>query len=225
VNWKALECQFQGKTSQQIFERWTKVLDPKLHKGSWTRQEDEVIIRYVQTNGRKSWTKLADLLPGRIGKQCRERWMNHLDPAISRGPWTREEDHRLMVLHKEYGNRWSKIASLMPSRSDNMIKNRWYSILAKKDIEDVARAVASEKSAPDDVPVPLWDEPPTSPSLAFISPVVPRGSPFTLVFPDAKMSPLLAPWASDVGSPERKKASLLENRAALMNLIVQHVGD
>ena len=74
VNWKAAEAQFPGKTSQQIFERWTKVLDPTLLKGSWTREEDETIITFVRTYGCRSWTKLAKMLPGRIGKQCRERW-------------------------------------------------------------------------------------------------------------------------------------------------------
>jgi hypothetical protein len=104
MNWKACEAHFPGKTSQQIFERWTKVLNPALHKGSWTRQEDEIIIRYVQMNGCKAWTKVAKMLPGRIGKQCRERWLNHLDPQISRDPWTAEEDQILVRLHAEHGN-------------------------------------------------------------------------------------------------------------------------
>jgi hypothetical protein len=148
MNWKAAEAQFPGKTSQQIFERWTKVLNPALHKGSWTRQEDEVIIRYVQMNGCKAWTKLAKMLPGRIGKQCRERWLNHLDPQISRDPWTPEEDQVLASLHAQYGNSWSKIAAQMPARSDNMIKNRWYSTLAKKvgEIETANDPSATEKA-------------------------------------------------------------------------------
>jgi hypothetical protein len=147
MNWKAAEAHFPGKTSQQIFERWTKVLNPLLHKGSWTRQEDEMIIHYVRTNGCTAWTKLAKMLPGRIGKQCRERWLNHLDPQISRAPWTAEEDALLMMLHEQHGNSWSKIAAHMPTRSDNMIKNRWYSTLAKKvgDVEICNDSARSEK--------------------------------------------------------------------------------
>jgi hypothetical protein len=157
MNWKAAESQLPGKTSQQIFERWTKVLNPTLHKGSWTRQEDEVIISYVQMNGCKAWTKLAKMLPGRIGKQCRERWMNHLDPQISRDPWTPEEDQMLVSLHDQYGNSWSKIAAHMPTRSDNMIKNRWYSTLAKKigEIETTDELLATEKAARLQPPPPL----------------------------------------------------------------------
>jgi hypothetical protein len=148
MNWKSAETQFPGKTSQQLFERWTKVLDPRLLKGSWTRQEDEVIIQYVQTYGCQSWTKLAQLLPGRIGKQCRERWFNHLNPDLSRGQWTPEEDQRLLELHEQFGNHWSKIAMLMPTRADNMIKNRWYSTIAKKSKEEIAEAAQNYHPSP-----------------------------------------------------------------------------
>lgn len=156
VNWKGAESHFPGKTSQQIFERWTKVLDPSLLKGSWRREEDEIIIKFVHTYGCKSWTKLAKMLPGRIGKQCRERWINHLNPEINKGPWTAEEDHQLMLLHEQYGNSWSKIAAHMPSRADNMIKNRWYSTISKKTKEELAQAAGSSAiKIPIQAPAPI----------------------------------------------------------------------
>jgi hypothetical protein len=133
ANWTELTPQFPGKTAQQIAERWSKVVDPALIKGSWTRDEDEVIIDFVTRFGNKNWTKLADLLPGRIGKQCRERWRNHLDPDNNREPWTPEEDALLIQLHEQHGNQWVKIATLMRGRSDNHIKNRWNSTLRKRD--------------------------------------------------------------------------------------------
>jgi hypothetical protein len=120
-----------GKTVQQVAERWEKVLNPNLVKGSWTREEDEAIVQFVQVHGTKEWTKLASLLPGRIGKQCRERWRNHLDPDVSRAGWTEEEDRRLIDLHEAMGNQWVKLAEYLPGRSDNAIKNRWNSTLQK----------------------------------------------------------------------------------------------
>jgi hypothetical protein len=87
----------------------------------------------VQQFGTKNWTRLADLLPGRIGKQCRERWRNHLDPGNNSQPWTLEEDMLLIQLHELHGNQWVKIAGMMPGRSDNHIKNRWNSTLKKRD--------------------------------------------------------------------------------------------
>ena len=133
VSWTELAHQFPGKTAQQISERWSKVVDPSLVKGGWTREEDETITSFVAQYGVKNWTKLAQLLPGRIGKQCRERWRNHLDPSNKSGPWTTEEDALLIQLHEEYGNSWVKIASFMPGRSDNCIKNRWNSTLKKRE--------------------------------------------------------------------------------------------
>lgn len=132
VSWTELAPQFPGKTAQQISERWSKVVDPSLIKGGWTREEDETITNYVQQYGVKNWTKLAKLLPGRIGKQCRERWRNHLDPSNKLGSWTPDEDELLIKLHNEYGNSWVKIANFMPGRSDNCIKNRWNSTLKKR---------------------------------------------------------------------------------------------
>ncbi|KAH0795992.1 Myb-like DNA-binding domain containing protein [Histomonas meleagridis] len=223
INWKSAEARFPGKTSQQIFERWTKVLDPKLTKGSWTRQEDEIIINFVAANGCKTWTKLASLLPGRIGKQCRERWFNHLDPNISRSPWTPEEDRILYKLHKEYGNHWSKISQHMPTRTDNMIKNRWYSVLSKKSpppseeqtpisTNENTNEVAKEEYVlpkPIEEPVteqkPSWMQTTATPfsmtpfqgtPLGSISPMI-SCSPFALFSPCAKPTSYFSPWQTE----------------------------
>jgi hypothetical protein len=247
MNWKALESQFPGKTSQQLFERWTKVLDPVLLKGSWTRQEDEVILNFVQVHGCKTWTKLAKMLPGRIGKQCRERWMNHLNPDLCRDQWTDEEDARLINLHQEFGNKWSRIAEHMPGRADNMIKNRWYSILSKKSPEEMSAVIArsqdteSQQAAPRQVresmplpaleetvadPIPVWSST-FGATPTFISPAIQMISPFSLLSPCQRIS-LFSPWGSETPrngfpSPTSKgevTPTLSENRAELMNLIV-----
>lgn len=131
-NFASLLSYFPGKTATQIGERWSKVLDPKLIKGSWTREEDEIIIKFVNEHGTKNWKKLADILPGRLGKQCRERWRNHLDPNVNRSPWTAEEDALLIQLHEKYGNQWVKISEMFNGRSDNCVKNRWNSTLKKQ---------------------------------------------------------------------------------------------
>ena len=138
VRWTEVAKNFPGKTAPQVSGRWIKALKPDLVKGSWTKEEDETIFKFIEENGCKNWSKLAAKLPGRIGKQCRERWVNHLNPEISRKEWTAEEDDLLVKLHSEYGNAWAKIAKKMDGRTDNCVKNRWNSTL-KRRLERIAR--------------------------------------------------------------------------------------
>jgi nuclear transport factor 2 (NTF2) superfamily protein len=131
-SWSAISKFFPTKTPAQISGRWEKVLNPKLVKGAWTSEEDQIILNFVENNGVKDWAKLAGLLPGRTGKQCRERFKNHLDPVVQRIPWTPEDDQQLIDLHAQFGNQWTHISSFFEGRTDNCIKNRWNSTLKKR---------------------------------------------------------------------------------------------
>ncbi|KAL7532995.1 hypothetical protein ACHAXR_008208 [Thalassiosira sp. AJA248-18] len=66
-------------------------------------------------------------MPGRTGKQCRERWTYQLQPGIKKGGWTNDEDTLLMTLQKRLGNKWTKIAEHLTGRNDSDVKNRWHS--------------------------------------------------------------------------------------------------
>ena len=74
------------------------MLDPRLVKGPWTKEEDVKVMELVKELGPKKWSAIADHLPGRIGKQCRERWHNHLNPDIRKDAWTPEEDAVILRL-------------------------------------------------------------------------------------------------------------------------------
>ncbi|CAH8281590.1 unnamed protein product [Eruca vesicaria subsp. sativa] len=131
-NWKKIAEFFKDRTDVQCLHRWQKVLNPELVKGPWTKEEDDMIVQLIQKYGPKKWSTIARFLPGRIGKQCRERWHNHLNPAINKEAWTQEEELVLIRAHQIYGNRWAELTKFLPGRSDNGIKNHWHSSVKKK---------------------------------------------------------------------------------------------
>lgn len=111
-------------------------------RNAWTQevrnmQEDEIIKEIVLVQGLKKWTKIAKAIKdrlgieGRTGKQCRERWHNHLNPDIKKETWTEEEENHIFELQKQFGNKWSEIATHMPGRTDNSIKNCFYSAIRR----------------------------------------------------------------------------------------------
>ena len=100
-------------------------------KNAWTAEEDALLHRIITEQGHGHWTQVAAHLPGRMGRQCRERWFNHLAPEVKKGDWSKEEDELIVMAVREHGTKWSLIQKSLPGRSDNAIKNRYYSAIRK----------------------------------------------------------------------------------------------
>ncbi|KAK8592869.1 hypothetical protein V6N13_043506 [Hibiscus sabdariffa] len=104
-----------------------------LKKGPWTPEEDQKLLAYIEEHGRGSWRSLpAKAGLQRCGKSCRLRWTNYLRPDIKRGKFSLQEEQTIIQLHALLGNRWSAIATHLPKRTDNEIKNYWNTHLKKR---------------------------------------------------------------------------------------------
>ena len=82
--------------------------------------------KIIDETGAVNWNLIAVSFPGRTGKQCRERWHNHLFEGIKKGEWSEDEDMDILKAHARLGNQWSKISKLLDGRSDTSVKNRFY---------------------------------------------------------------------------------------------------
>ena len=86
--------------------------------------------RLVQRDGAKDWKGIAIKLNAlfgfnRNGKRCHERWFNHVNPELRKGPWTADENKLIVAGQALLGNKWVTIAKSIPGRSSGSIKCHW----------------------------------------------------------------------------------------------------
>ena len=98
----------------------------------WTKSEDDRLNDLIAKFGAKRWSFIAGHMPQRKGKQCRDRYLNHLRPGIKTGEWSREEEKVLVEGHKILGSKWSALAKLLVGRPENAIKNHWHATMRCK---------------------------------------------------------------------------------------------
>ncbi|CAD8091519.1 unnamed protein product [Paramecium primaurelia] len=130
------------RDKEQCKLKWTQMQKVALQQQPFRPEEDkklyEIIMQYQSIDQGQKWSQISQELNQnstvyRSSKQCRERWLNHLNPKISKEPWTDEEDIQLLTIVKEVGRRWAEISKVMDGkRSENNLKNRFNSLLKKE---------------------------------------------------------------------------------------------
>lgn len=120
---------------------------------AWSKHEDELLLSIVQSMvWPMKWTVVAQSLPDRTGKQCRERYVNHLNPRLKVSDWTLAEDATIFHLYNSYGSHWARMSKVIPGRTDNGIKNRFHNIRRQYEREDEHRMrLSSNEDYPEDI--------------------------------------------------------------------------
>lgn len=171
----------QGSVNRRLVDGVSDT--PYYRKTKWSPEEDELLMTSVKTHGTSNWTLVANAVPGRSGKQCRERWTNQLSPSLNKDNWSTQEDMIIIQQQRLHGNTWSKIARFLPGRSSNAIKNRW-SWLSRHQINAHHRMANPQKDQIQQLPIPIIQQ--TVPAQNIVSRVqsptidIPTGTfPFT----------------------------------------------
>ncbi|KAK8888789.1 hypothetical protein M9Y10_033528 [Tritrichomonas musculus] len=130
-------------------ENKKEIEDPKnlpYYRKKFSFEEDQRLRMIVQRMGSKKWDQIAKYMPGRSGRQCRDRYQNYLIPGFFNGQWTKEEDELLIKKHNEFGSKWSKMTIFFKNRNANSIKNRWNYFLCKYAKDNEPNENKKEKS-------------------------------------------------------------------------------
>lgn len=124
--WTRIEKKIKTKSAKQCMQKYKNMVKVE-RKGNWSEEEDNLLMEWVKVHGPNKWTECSRRIGGRCGKQCRERWMNTLDPHVKRGNWEEQEQTVIFDQMKINWSSWALISKQLPGRTENSIKNYFYS--------------------------------------------------------------------------------------------------
>ncbi|CAG8560092.1 17065_t:CDS:2 [Dentiscutata erythropus] len=160
--WSLIAAHVPNRTPMQCSTRWLGALNPTIHKGRWTPEEDAALkdavsefVDLIDSDGHPQpipWNKIASRIPHRTGIQCQARWSEALDPSVRKGKWSPDEDEILKEGVRRYGRCWIRIAELIEGRTQRQCRTRWVQIKNKqaKLEKDAMMAKTANNSSTDD---------------------------------------------------------------------------
>ncbi|CAG8627821.1 4362_t:CDS:2, partial [Racocetra fulgida] len=132
--WSLIAAHVPNRTPMQCSTRWLGALNPTIHKGRWTPEEDAALkdavgefVDLIDSDGHPQpipWNKIASRIPHRTGIQCQARWSEALDPSVRKGKWSPDEDEILKEGVRRYGRCWIRIAELIEGRTQDAILSK-----------------------------------------------------------------------------------------------------
>ena len=86
----------------------------------------EAIYKY----GSKNWKIISDSVLVRSSVQCLHRWSKILKPGLVKGPWSIEQDRKLLEWIKSEGAKhWNQCAEYVNGRTGKQCRERWFNTL------------------------------------------------------------------------------------------------
>ncbi|KAJ3143882.1 Myb-like DNA-binding domain protein, partial [Irineochytrium annulatum] len=148
--WAMISSCIPGRTPIQCSTRWSGALNPRIHKGKWSKEEDDVLkasyreaIERLSADGngpqQVNWQRIAERIPGRTAVQCIARYQEALDPVIRKGKWSLEEDAMLRRGLSLHGKSWVKIAEEIHGRTQRQCRTRWLQLRSRLEAEEAAK--------------------------------------------------------------------------------------
>gem|GEM_PF-4359820 len=120
------------KKSKVVPQKRVRSDESYIPRTSWTKNEDKLLTDAVNKYGAGKWQEIAEMVQTRSRKQCRDHWLEYLDPTRKRGHWTKAEDNYIAQEFSKHGGKWKQITEGLPGRSPGAAKNRWNSFLKKR---------------------------------------------------------------------------------------------
>jgi len=137
-DWTKIASRLNNKTPKQCMQKF-KNSQRSAKKGNWTAEEDQLLLAWVNEHSATKWTECSKLIRGRCGKQCRERWVNILNPEVKKGNWSDHEQDVIFQNLSTYMTSWSSMSKIIPGRTENAIKNYFYSSIRRLKSNPIAQ--------------------------------------------------------------------------------------